>query len=170
MKKSIFGLLLIICFSLIGFNSSCKRTDEILQKPKGLFAITSGISKVKYFHYENLTYLIMIGRIASQNEIGGKITSWQFVFKSGNAELFEINSSNFPSYALYAYGETLMSAYNSGIVTVSYADQSHENFSPFLGKPFNADPDNMDILITVIDDNSNIQTIRFNTIVTFDSY
>ncbi len=170
MKKSIFGLLNIICLSLLIFNSSCKKSDEIPQNPKGLFAVTSGVSKVKYFHFENLTYLVMIGRIASQNEIGGRITSWQFIFKSGNTELFEINNGNYPSYALYSYGEPIMNAYNSGVVTVSYADQAHQNFSPFLGKPFSADPDNMDIFITVTDDNSNIQTVHFNTTVTYNSY
>jgi hypothetical protein len=123
-----------------------------------------------YFSNEDLTYLVMKGTVSCQNEIGGTITSWQFIFKSGNTELLEINKINYSSYVLYAYGQLILSANNSGIVNVSYADKLHDNFSPYQGKLFSANPDNMDIFITITDDNANIQTIGFNTAVTFDSY
>jgi hypothetical protein len=170
MKKNIFGLLILVLFSMLLFNSYCKKTEEILQKPKGLFVITDGIGKVMYFHYEDFTYLVMQGRVLSQNEISGTITSWKFIFKSGNTELLEINDANYSSYNLFTYGQLRIFANNVGTVNVSYIDKSHENFFPFHGKLFDANPDNMDIFITITDDNANIQTIEFNTTVTFDLY
>jgi hypothetical protein len=173
MGKKNSGFLFVALFSLVLLTSTCKKTDEIdegIPTPKGLFVISSGISNVMYFHYEDLTYLSMTGRVQCQNEIGGTIRSWRFVFKSGNTELLEINDANYSFYVLYTYGQLSVPANNQGIVNVSYADKAHEIFSPFLGRLFNADPDNMDIFMTISDDNANIQTIELNTTVTYNFY
>jgi hypothetical protein len=173
MKKMISGFLSIALFFLVLPTSTCKKTDgidEVIPTPKGLFVISSGISKVMYFHYENLTYLTMTGRVQCQNDIGGKITAWKFVFKSGDRELLEINDANYSAYVLYTYGQLQIVSNTAGIVNVSYADKAHENFSPFSGRLFDADPDNMDIFMTIADDNANIQTIELNTAVTYNFY
>jgi hypothetical protein len=170
MKKAFYGFWVLILFSLLLFDSSCKKTEEILQPPQGLFVINNGLSKVMYFHYEDLTYLVMSGSVLSQNAIGGTITSWKFIFKSGDTELLEINNANYSFYILYAYGQSVLSAYSSAVINVSYADKTHENFSPCPGKLFNSNPDNMDTFITITDDNGNVQTIERNMAVTFDAY
>jgi hypothetical protein len=123
-----------------------------------------------YFHYEDLTYLVMNISVTSQNTIGGTINSWRFVFNSGDAKVIEINNANYSSYALYTYGQPIIYAYNIGLVNVSYADKTHENYSPFPGKLFNSNPDNVDVFITITDDNGNIQTIERNIAVMFDFY
>jgi len=173
MKKNIFAFLVAALFSLIIFTSTCKKADEIdevIPTTKGLFEIIDGMSKVMYFHYEDLTFLSMNGNVECQNEIAGTITSWKFIFKSGSRDLLEINDANYSSYVLYTNVQPIITANNMGFVYVSYADSSHEIFSPFHGKLFDAKPDNMDIFITITDDNANIQTIEFNTTVTFNIY
>lgn len=173
MRKKISGFLSVALFSLVLLTFTCKKTDEIdegIPTSKGLFVISSGISNVMYFHYEDLTYLSMTGRVTCQNEIGGKITAWKFVFKSGGRKLLEINDTNYSSYVLYMYGQLRIPAYDMGILNVSYADKLHETFSPFQGRLFDADPDNMDIFITISDDNANIRTIELNTTVNYNFY
>jgi hypothetical protein len=170
MKKSFFGFWALLLFSLLMFDSSCKKTEEILQTPHGLFVISNGLSKVMYFHYEDLTYLVMNGSVLSQNAIGGTITSWKFIFKSGDTEILEINKANYSSYLLYTYGPSVLYPYSSAVINVSYADKTHENFSPYPGKLFSSNPENMVISITITDDNGNIQTIERSIAVTFDAY
>jgi hypothetical protein len=170
MKKIFYAFWVLVLFSLLIFDSSCKKNEEILQTPQGIFVINNGLSKVMYFHYEDLTYLVMTGSVLSQNEIGGTITSWKFIFRSGDTELLEINKANYSTYLLYNYGQSVLFAYNSAAINVSYADKAHENFSPYPGKLFSSNPDNMVIAITIADDNGNIQTLERIIAVTFDAY
>jgi hypothetical protein len=170
MKKIFCGFWALALFSLLVFDSSCKINEEIQQTPQGLFAISSGLSKVMYFHYEDLTYLVMNASVLSQNTIGGTITSWKFIFRSGDSELIEISKANYSTYLLYTYGQSVLYPNNSAAINVSYADKAHENFSPCPGKLFSSDPDNMVISITILDDNGNIQTLERMIEVTFDAY
>ena len=170
MKKSISGLFVAALIPLILFTSTCKKTDEAIPAAKGIFVISNGIGNVKYFHYENLTFMVMKAVIFCQNEIGGAITSWKFIFKSVDRTLLEINDTNYSSYALYADGQLRISENTVGLVNASYADESHDNFSPFQGRLFDVNPTAMDIFITVTDDNAYIQTFEFHTSVTYDIY
>lgn len=170
MKKSFFAFWVLILFSLMLFDSSCKKTEEILQKPLGLFVISKVVCKVQYFHFEDITCLAIYSSVSSQNEIGGIITSWKFIFKSGNTELLEINNANYSSFALSEYGLSRVVAFGVGTLNISYTDKYREEFSPFQGKLFNANPDNLDAFITITDDTGNVQTIERNAAVTFNAY
>jgi hypothetical protein len=170
MKKSFFGFWVLIIYSLLIFNSACKKTEEILQPPQGLFVISKGISKVMFFHFEDITCMAIYSSVSSQNEIGGIISSWKFIFKSGNTELLEINNTNYSSFALYKYGISRVAAFGVGTLNLSYTDNYREGYSPFQGKLFDANPDNLDAFITITDDNGNMQTLQRNVAVAFEAY
>lgn len=170
MKKSFFAFWALVLFSLLLFDSSCKKTEEILQPPQGIFVISKVVGKVMYFHFEDITCLAIYSSVSSQNEIGGIISSWKFIFKSGNTELLEINNANYASFALYKYGLSIVVAFGVGTLNLSYSDKNREGFSPCQGKLFNENPDNLDAFITITDDNGNVQIIELNMAITFEAY
>lgn len=148
--------ILLIIFQLI-FIPSCKTSDEpnIPTKPKGIFLITAGGASINYIKKTDKTkieYITIV--VLSQNEIPGTISDWKITFKSGNSKLLEITPQNYSSYFLQSFGNPRVYAYNEGSIHLLAT-------SAIPGKLFSLSrPDKMDVIATITDDNSYIQTIE----------
>ncbi len=156
-KPGVFFVLVL--FSLLLFNSFCKKSESA-----GIFVITSGEGYVYYDGIVFKTDLSFSCGISNQSEIAGTINAWKFVFKSGNTEVLEINSENCFSYNIIEFE-------NVPIKPFSVREIMGETI-PAIGRdlfPY-GDPDNMDISVTITDENSNQMTIHFNAPVSYNEY
>jgi hypothetical protein len=159
MKGKFFVFLVLPFFSLLLLTSSCKKSEET-----GVYVITSAEGYVYYDGIVFKTDLSFSCGISNQSDILGTIKSWKFVFKSGNTELLEINSENCSSYNIIKFDNVQIKPYQ-------VREIFGETIPPVERDLFGyGDPDNMDISVSITDDNSNDVTIAFNAPVSYNEY
>jgi hypothetical protein len=156
-KSRVFFVLAL--FSLLLFNSSCKKSENA-----GVFVITSGEGYVYYDGIVFRTDLSFSCGISNQSEIAGTINAWKFVFKKGGTELLEINSENCSSYNIIKYENVRINPYSVREISGETIPQIERDLFSY------GDPDNMDISVTITDDHSNQVTIHFNAPVSYNEY
>lgn len=160
MNNKFSGFFVLVLFSLLLFNSSCKKADA-----EGVYLITSGEGKVYYDGIAFTTDLFFRCTVSNQSESTGTIAAWKCVYKSGNTELLEINSDNCSSFNMVNYANLRVYPYKERIIIGKSVPAIEKTL-------FSAAriPDNMDISVTITDDNSNQMIIHFNATVTFSEY
>lgn len=87
-----------------------------------------------------------------------------FVFKFGNTELLEINSGNCSSFHVVK---------NENVIIHPFSEREiiGKTIPATAGDLFSlSNPDNMDISVTITDDNANQATIHFNAAVSYNEY
>ncbi|MBN1471662.1 MAG: hypothetical protein JW925_07765 [Syntrophaceae bacterium] len=159
MKKNFKGLFVLVLFSLLLVNSSCKKSEGA-----GIFIITSGEGYVYYDGIVFETHLSFSCGISNQSGIAGTIDAWKFVFKSGNTKVLEINSENCTSYNIIKFENVPIKPYSVREISGETIPQIKRDLFPY------GDPDNLDISVTITDDNSNQVTIHFNAPVSYNEY
>jgi hypothetical protein len=159
MKNKFDGFFVLVLFSLLLFNSSCKKSEGA-----GIYVITSGEGYVYYDGIVFKTDLSFSCGISNQSEIAGTINAWKFVFKFGNTELLEISSENCASYNIIKFENVPIKPYSVREIFGETIPVIERDLFP------NGDPDNMDISVTITDDNSNQVTIHFNAPVSYNEY
>jgi hypothetical protein len=119
-------------------------------------------------------------------KIGGAITAWKFVYKVGSAEILEINEKNHTSYVPYIVSNGIL--VDPGHQLIIPANQK-VGFRLEQGQYFNACspgeeyynayfichgdvlngkiPDNMDITLTIADENSHDHSYTCNIRVSY---
>lgn len=160
MKNKFAGFFILLLFSLVIFNASCKKSEG-----EGVYVITSGEGRVDYDGIAFTTDLFFGCTVLNQSDIPGTITGWKLVYKSGSTQVLEIASENCASYNMDAFAKLLVHPYKERIIVGKSV--------PALNKVyFNAStiPDHMDISVTVMDDNENKAIIHFNAPVTYSEY
>lgn len=159
MTNKVNGFYVLVLFSLLLFDPSCKKSEGA-----GIYVITSGEGYVYYDGIVFKTDLSFSCGIANQSEIAGTIDAWKFVFKKGSAELLEITSENCSAYNIIEFANVPIKPY-------SVREISGETIPVIARDLFpDGDPDNMDISVTITDDNSNQVTIHFNAPVSYNEY
>ena len=141
--------------------TSCK-------KEKDLYWVSWGEGNISYNSTRNETSLRIAFAIVSWNSLDARISGWRIVFKAKKAQLLEVNDGNYPEYAPFvAFGAVrhndtstfLMQSVNPG----NAADQR-----PYPGKLFpGAAPDNIDVFVTITDDDGRTETTEQNLLVTY---
>jgi hypothetical protein len=159
MKNKLNGCFVLILVSLLAFNSSCKKSEEA-----GIFVITSGQGYVYYDGIVFQTNLSFSCGISNQSGIAGTINSWKFVFKNGSTELLEITSENCSSYNIIKFENVPIKPYSVREISGEAIPAIERDLFPY------GDPDNMDISVTITDDNSHKATIHFNAPVSYNEY
>jgi hypothetical protein len=159
MKNTLNVFFVLVLFSQLLINSSCKKSDTA-----GVFVISSGEGHVYFDGIVFKTDLSFSCGVSNQGEVAGTIDAWKFVFKKGSTAYLEINSENCPSYNIIYFVNVRINPYSVREISGETIPQVEMDLFPY------GDPDNMDISVTITDDNSNQQTIHFNAPVTYDEY
>ena len=90
--------------------------------------------------------------------MGGRITAFSFVIKSGNVALVEVNSENYASWLCGLWGELYIPALQASSINVQ-----HDTNVFYPGWIFGAYyPNNMDVFVTIVDDNGYTTTVSGN--------
>lgn len=159
MKNNSGVFFVLVLFSLFLFNSSCKKSEGA-----GIYVITSGEGYVYYDGIVFKTDLSFSCGISNQSEIAGTIIAWKFVFKKGSTELLEINSDNCTSYNIIKFADVRVKPYSVREILGETIPAIERDLFPY------GDPDNMDISVTITDDNSNQATIHLTVPVSYNEY
>jgi len=159
MKNKFEGFIVLVLFILLVVNASCKKSESA-----GIYVITSGEGYVYYDGIVFKTDLSFSCGISNQSEIAGTINAWKFVFKSGNTEVLEITSENCFSYNIIKFDNVPIKPYSVREISGETIPVIERDLFP------NGDPDNLDISVTITDDNSNQVTIHFNAPVSYNEY
>ncbi len=97
---------------------------------------------------------LMSVTVAGTNGVPGSITSWKIEFKTGGTKVLEINNNNFASLLLRCD----LQQYR-----VEPLGQFMFNSTDFYpGRMFSTNPDNMDVYVTIADDNGYTKTVSAN--------
>ena len=160
MRNKFAGFSILILFSLLSFNSSCKKSEI-----EGVYIISSGEGSVYYDGIAFTTDLFFRCTVLNQSEILGTITSWKIVYKSGNTVVLEITSENCTSYNMAGHVDLQIHPYKERILI-------GKSVPAIAGTIFSSSsiPDHLDISVTIADENSNQSTIRFIAVVTYTEY
>lgn len=154
---------------LVALLSKKKTTNPPISKPKGVFLVSPVVGSAFWDYIFNQMTLTFSAQIFSNDNIGGTITNWKFIVKSGNSSLLEINPNNYNNsvYNLSGYttnNNSLQIPANQKItLTIKHDEGNYISGNPF-GQII---PDNLDFYITIMDNNGYEQSITSNAIFYF---
>ncbi len=159
--KTIALLALLLGLALLF--PSCK-------KEKDLYWVSWGEGNISYNSTRNETSLRITFAVVSWNSIDARITGWRIVFKAKKEQLLEVNDGNHPAYAPFVAYNDIRHNDTAIFLMQSVNPANAADQRPYPGKLFPGNPpDNIDVFVTITDDEGRTETTEQNLLVTYST-